>query len=213
MMILPRPLFGSLFVVALGLSQAVGQAHSGVRVSKPAPVAHVETKASDAASAVPTAPEYRLGPEDVLDVVVWQNADLSSKGVQVRPDGRISLPVVNDMQAAGLTPMELRNAIVKGLEPQFHDQEVSVTVREVNSMRVSVVGNVKTPNRFLLRSPVTVLDAIAIAGGFIDFAKRDKICVLRRDGSKLTFNYDEFVKEPNARANFLLQPGDQVIVP
>jgi polysaccharide export outer membrane protein len=206
-----RSLAGVSFIVVLGVMPAVGHAQqrtSGSTASSPR-----LGGASTAGAAAAAAPEYRIGPEDVLDVVVWQDVDLTARGVQVRPDGRISLPVINDVLAAGLTPMELRAAIIKGLEGPYHDKEVSVTVREVNSMRISVVGKVRTPSRVQLRSAVTIVDAIAAAGGFADFAQSDKICVLRRDGTRLMFNYDKFVKDPSAKDNFLLQAGDQVIVP
>jgi polysaccharide biosynthesis/export protein len=200
-----KSLVGFSLVVVLGVMPAVG--HAQQRTSS-------ATGTSPRLGGAPAAAaEYRIGPEDILDVVVWQDADLSARGVQVRPDGRISLPVINDLQAAGLTPMELRAAIVKALEGPYHDKEVSVTVKEVNSLRISVVGKVRTPSRFQLRSPATIVDAIALAGGFADFAQSDKICVLRRDGTRLMFNYDKFVKDPNAKDNFLLQAGDQVIVP
>lgn len=206
-----RYVVGGLVVALLLAGQATGQTlpHGSVAVTPPVNRSAATPVAEPAVAATP---EYRIGPEDVLDIVVWGNTDLTRNGVPVRPDGRISLPQVNDVMAAGLTPMQLRNTIIQKLEPQFHDQEVSVNVREVNSLKISVVGLVRTPSRFLLRSQLTVLDAIAMAGGFVDFAKRDKIYVLRND-KRMPFNYDKFVNEPAGQENFVLQAGDTVVIP
>jgi polysaccharide biosynthesis/export protein len=156
--------------------------------------------------------EYRIGPEDVLDIVVWRNPDLA-KTVQVRPDGRVSLPLVNDMQAADLTPMQLKAALTKGYAPFITDPEVSVIVKEVHSFKVSVIGMVKTPGRFELRSRATALDALALAGGLTDFAKRDRIVVRRRDGTSAVVNYSRVIDDAEAKDNIVLQAGDIIIVP
>jgi len=200
-MTVSKPLVAILIVAGLSAGPVAGQSLSD------------GSRGARAGAPVPT--EYRIGVEDVLDVVIWKDQDLTVKGVPVRPDGRITLPVVNDIPAVGLTPMQLRNAIKSGLETggKYHDLEVSVTVKEVNSMHFSIVGKVRTPNRYPLRSAMTVVDAIAMSGGFADFADKKNIYVLRRDGTRQTFNYDEFVKRPMMAANFLLQPGDQIIVP
>jgi polysaccharide export outer membrane protein len=161
----------------------------------------------------PLAEEYRIGPEDVLEIVVW-GQDQLTKVVQVRPDGRISLPLVNDVRAAGLTPMELRQALAKSLmQSEFiRNPEVSVTVREVNSMRVSVIGQVRTSGRFLLRSRMTVLDALAMAGGLTDFSRKDKIRVSRQDGTVVELSYARLLDDADPRANIQLQPGDVIII-
>jgi polysaccharide export outer membrane protein len=201
---IPRPYFAAtLLAAALAVSQTVGHAQSGPSSGY----------RSGPAAAAAAAPEYRIGPEDVLDIVVWKDIDLTSRGVQVRPDGRISLPLVNDILAAGLTPMELRDAITKKLDAFDKGKDVSVTVRDVNSMRISVMGAVRTPNRYPLRSQLTVLDALAMAGGLTEFADKDKISVLRLDGTRLIFNYSKFVKEPNPTDNFVLRTGDIVFIP
>jgi polysaccharide export outer membrane protein len=160
------------------------------------------------------APEYRIGPEDILDIKVMTHDDLGVLALQVRPDGRISMPLVNDIQAAGLTPMELRAAIRTALTPFWKDQEVSVTVREVRSAKFSVVGSVKTSNRFDLRSAITVLDAIALAGGLIpDYTDAAGIYVQHADGTRTPFNYKKFMSDPASQVNFLLKAGDIVVVP
>ena len=156
--------------------------------------------------------DYRIGPEDILDIVVWKTPELA-RTVQVRPDGRISLPLINDLQAAALTPMELQAALTKGYLRFIADPEVSVIVKEVHSRKVSVIGMVKTAGRFELPSQATVLDALALAGGFADFAKRDRILVRRRDGTSLLFNYSKVLDNPEAKDNILVQPGDIIIVP
>jgi polysaccharide export outer membrane protein len=156
--------------------------------------------------------EYRIGPEDVLDIVVWKTPELA-RTVQVRPDGRISLPLVNDLEAANLTPMELKAALTKGYKPFITEPEISVIVKEVHSVKVSVIGLVKTPGRFELRSRATVLDALALAGGFTDFAKRDRIVIRRQDGTGVAFNYTKVLDDPDAKDNIVLMPGDIIIVP
>jgi polysaccharide export outer membrane protein len=150
----------------------------------------------------------------VLDISVWKNADLT-QSVQVRPDGKISLPLLNDVQAAGLTPMQLRERLVKGYATYFTQPEISVGVKEVRSIKVSVLGMVKTPGRYDLKSQATVLEALALAGGFAEFAKRDRIFISRRDDAgvkRLHFDYLK-VLDGDDNENFVLLPGDIVVVP
>jgi polysaccharide export outer membrane protein len=171
-----------------------------------------------AVAVAPTAPvleaDYRIGPEDVLSIVVLGHPDYT-RVVPVRPDGRISLPLVNDVVAAGLTPVELRLGLTNSFSKFINSEglEVSVIVTEVHSVKVSVQGNVRTPIRFELRSRATVLDALAMAGGFTDYAKRDQIIVRRVDGTVLRFNYDRFLEKPEASELIVLRGGDNVIVP
>lgn len=158
---------------------------------------------------------YRIGPADVLDIAVWNNTALS-RTVPVRPDGKISLPLLNDVQAAGLTPMQLRDALAEKLVAYVPTPEVSVIVREVQSYRVSVIGEVKKPDRYDLRGHATVLDALAMAGGFAEFAARTRIVILRHNGTsvkRIPFNYNAIVSANGERANFVLEPGDIILVP
>jgi polysaccharide export outer membrane protein len=157
---------------------------------------------------------FQIGPEDILDISVWKNPELS-RVVPVRPDGKVSLPLVNDIQAAGLTPATLRRQVTERLSEFIPAPEVSVMVREVHSRKVAVVGAVKTPGRFELKSPMTVLEVIALAQGFTDFAARDRIVVLRQNGATTTrmpFNYRK-IADGAEQDNFLVKPGDIVVVP
>jgi polysaccharide export outer membrane protein len=157
---------------------------------------------------------YQIGPEDVLDISVWKNPELS-RTVPVRPDGKVSLPLVNDIDAAGLTPAELREQLAARLAEFIPSPEVAVIVREVHSAKVAVVGAVKTPGRFELKSPATVLELIAMAQGFTDFASRDRIVVLRQEGQttrRIPFNYRS-VADGDDQANFFVQAGDIIVVP
>ncbi|HEY7508900.1 MAG TPA: polysaccharide biosynthesis/export family protein [Vicinamibacteria bacterium] len=167
--------------------------------------------------------EYRIGPEDVLHVIVWQNTDLT-RVVPVRPDGRISLPLVNDVQAAGLTPMQLREVLKEKLADYVAAAEISVIVAEVQSFSVSVLGKVQSPGRYKLKSPTSVLDVLALAGGFQEFADTDRIVILRpqaaADGKaapgafkRLSFNYKRVITAGGESENLALQPGDIVVVP
>ena len=159
-------------------------------------------------NALDTAVEYQIGPEDVLDISVWKNPELS-RTVPVRPDGKVSLPLLNDFRAAGLTPLVAR------LSEFVPTPEVSVIVREVHSRKVAVVGAVKTAGRYELKSPMTVLEAIALAQGFTDFAARDRIVVLRQIGgttTRIPFNYRK-IAEGMEQENFFVRPGDIVVGP
>jgi polysaccharide export outer membrane protein len=162
---------------------------------------------------------YVLGPEDVIEVAVWGNADLS-RTVPVRPDGRISLPLLHDVQASGLTPMELRTALTASLARFVADPIVSVIVREVHSVKVTVIGEVKTPGRYEVRSRTTVLDILAMAGGLSQYAARGRITVLRREGDTvrtLPFDFDRVTARTGpagtGQPNFCIQPGDIIVVP
>jgi polysaccharide export outer membrane protein len=159
--------------------------------------------------------KYRIGPEDVVEVSVWNNTALT-RTVPVRPDGNISLPLLNDVPAGGLTSMELREVLMHRLAEYMPTPEVSVIVREVHSFKVSVIGEVKKPDRYELKSRATVLDVLAMAGGFTEFAARTRVVVLRHEGAdikRVPFNYNAIVSADGERANFLLQPGDIVLVP
>jgi len=158
---------------------------------------------------------YKIGPDDVLDIAVWNNATVS-RAVPVRPDGKISLPLLNEVQAAGLTPLQLRDVLVKRLADYMPSPEVSVIVREVHSFKVSVIGEIKTPGRYELKSRATVLDVLAQAGPFSDFATRGRIFVLRLNGTtmkRIPFNYNKVIAADGEHENFFLQPGDIVVVP
>jgi polysaccharide export outer membrane protein len=157
--------------------------------------------------------DYKIGPEDVLDISVWKNAELS-RTVPVRPDGRVSLPLVNDIQAAGLTPSRLRQELTRRLSEYVPAPEVAVIVREVHSAKVSVVGAVRSPGRYEVRSPATVLELIALAQGFTDFASRDRIVVLRQNATpaRITFNYGKITSGAE-QDNFFVQAGDIIVVP
>lgn len=159
--------------------------------------------------------EYRIGPEDLLQISVWKN-EAMSQTVPVRPDGKISLPLLNDIQAAGLTPMQLRDIVTRNLVEYIPAPEVSVIVRGVHSFKVSVIGEVRATGRYELKSRTTVLDALAQAGGFTEFASRSRIVVLRPEGTtmkRIPFNYNRVISANGDAENFFLQPGDIVLVP
>jgi polysaccharide export outer membrane protein len=159
--------------------------------------------------------DYKIGPEDLLDVAVWNNTAIS-RAVPVRPDGKISLPLLNDVQAAGLTPMQLREALAKKLTDYMPTPEVSVIVKEVHSFKVSVLGEVKKAGQYELKSRTTVLDVVALAGGFTEFAARSRIVILRPNGTtvkRVSFNYNKAIAPDAAPEDLFLQPGDVVVVP
>src|SRR6267142_5879048 len=174
-------------------------------------------KASLAAPAmgVPVASDFVIGPEDMLQISIWKN-EAMSRTLPVRPDGKISLPLLHDITAAGLTPLQLRDKIAAALGEFMPNPEVSVSVMQVNSYRVSVLGEVQKPGVLQLKAPTTVLEALALAGGFRDFASPSKIIIFRKDASgqtqKLRFNYNRAVGSAGEE-NVSLKSGDVVVVP
>ena len=162
-------------------------------------------------------PEYFIGPEDVLNITVWRNVDLSRE-VTVRPDGRISLPLIGDITAVGRTPAQLSEDISSKLKEYKENPQVSIVVKEVNSYAIYVLGEVVKPGKYPLRSKTTLLQAITIASGFTATAARNKIVVFRfaKDGAgqiKMKASYDDIVLRDGSNQNFEMKPGDQIVVP
>jgi polysaccharide export outer membrane protein len=163
----------------------------------------------------PLAADYRIGPEDVLEVMVWKNADLS-KTVTVRPDGMITLPLIGELRAGGLTAADVRAEIKTRLERYKESPEVSVSVTDVRSYSLYMMGEVRTPGRYQVKTSMTLLQALALAGGLTEFADANGIVVVRRDlrdpGAKeqrMSVRYKDLIR----RADVPLFPGDTVIVP
>ena len=153
--------------------------------------------------------EVRLSREDVVEVSVWKEPDLS-RTVPIRPDGKITLPLLGDVKAEGLTPRELEASVEKQLSPLVRDPRVTVIVHDVNGQKVYVTGMVGHPGAFPLRNSMGVLQALALAGGLAEFADRDTIHVLRADGRSLEVGYDDLV---SGKSKVTLGPGDTVVVP
>ena len=171
--------------------------------------------AQAAPSAVALPDDYVVGAEDVLGVVFWREAELSGD-VTVRPDGRVTLPVIGELQAAGLRPEDLKKQIETAAAKYVTEPNVTVVVRTINSRRVFVTGRVTTPGVHLLKGPLTVMQAIALSGGVTEFADAKNIKVLRIvDGKSVTlpFNYKDVVRGRRLEQNILLLPGDTVVVP
>jgi polysaccharide biosynthesis/export protein len=166
-------------------------------------------------NAAATDPDYKIGPQDMLRVDVWKEPDIS-RIVPVRPDGKITLPLVNDVQAAGLTTTELAGKIAEGLKKFITSPQVTVGVTEINSRKIFVSGEVAHPGAFPLLPNMTVLQALSSAGGFTQFAREKKIYILRMEDGKQVkhaFNYKEAVSGKNVEQNIILQGGDIIVVP
>ncbi len=158
---------------------------------------------------------FVIGNDDVLAINVWKEPDIS-RSIPVRSDGKISLPLVGEVQAAGLTPLNLENEIASRLKNYISEPEVTVMVQQVNSQKFNILGQVVKPGSYMVVNSLTVLDAIALAGGFRDFAKQKSIYVLRQGPtgeSRIPFNYKEVSQGKNMTQNIKLQPGDTIIVP
>lgn len=161
--------------------------------------------------------DYILGPEDVLEITVWRNVDLS-KTVTVRPDGKISLPLIGDVSAVGKTTVQLADEISGKLKEYKENPQVTILVKEVNSYAIYVLGEVAHPGKFPLKSKTTLLQAVTVAGGFTATAARNKIVVFRfaKDGTsqiKIKASYDDIVLREGSNQNIELKPGDQIVVP
>ncbi len=168
----------------------------------------------NAATAVAAGPQYRIGAEDVLHIAVWENTQLTLD-VVVRPDGKISFPLVQDVQAEGLTAVELADVLHQKLLAYVKEPQVSVIVTQVNSPRVYVLGNVARPGPYPLRSDTSVLQALSLAGGFTQFASPRSIKLVRGLGAKQEvrkINYYNLI-DAKGEGNYILMPGDTIVVP
>jgi polysaccharide biosynthesis/export protein len=159
---------------------------------------------------------FVIGNDDVLAINVWKEPDIS-RSIPVRSDGKISLPLVGEVQAAGQTPLKLEVEIASRLKNYISEPEVTVIVQQINSQKFNILGQVNRPGTYVIANSPTVLDAIALAGGFRDFAKQKSIYVLRQnaDGTqtRIPFNYKEVVKGQNAGQNIKVQPRDTIVIP
>jgi polysaccharide biosynthesis/export protein len=175
---------------------------------------NAEKQASSSAQAPATADaSYKIGPQDVLRIDVWKETEIT-RSVPVRPDGKISLPLLNDVQAAGLTAMELASGITEGLKKFINNPQVTVTVTEINSRRIYVTGEVIKPGAYPLLPNMTALQALTSAGGFTQFSNTKKIYVLRNESGKQVkhpFNYKAVLD--GKQDDIPLQPGDTIVVP
>jgi polysaccharide export outer membrane protein len=168
----------------------------------------------------PVTKEFLLGPEDVLEITVWRNQDLS-RTVVVRPDGKISLPLIGDVQASGLSSAQVAEKIAARLTEFKENPNVSVSLKEVNSYFIYVLGEVLKPGKYQLKSYATVLQGVSLAGGFTNFASKGKMAVIRtvRNGEgkerqiRIPVPYDELVSGKGAIENFVLKSGDTIVVP
>ena len=173
---------------------------------------YMKEKLSNAVSS-----EYIIGAEDVLEITVWRNVDLS-KIVQVRPDGRISMPIIRDIMAVGKTPSQLAEEMTNKLKEYIQNPVVAVSVKEVNSSNIFVLGEVKSPGRYPLKSKTTLLQGITIAGGFTPIAARNQMVIFRFTESatgmkRLMASYDDIVLRGGIAENFELKSGDTVVIP
>jgi polysaccharide export outer membrane protein len=171
--------------------------------------------ADPAANAVAPPPDYVIGPEDVLGIVFWREPDMNGD-VTVRPDGRVTLPLIGELRAEGLRPEALRDQIQTAAAKYMAAPNVSVVVRQINSRKVFITGRVTTPGTYPLSGPRNVMQIIALAGGLNEYADAKNITVLRNIGGRsisFKFNYKEVSRGKKLEQNILLQPGDTVVVP
>jgi polysaccharide export outer membrane protein len=206
----PRTMFGATTVRAVVITALLGSVVGCFEASRDI----VEESGN-------TQNDFLLGPEDVLDIVVWKNDDLTQKGVVVTPDGKISMPLIGEVTAAGLTSNQLASQIASRLKEFKERITVTVSVKEVNSYYVYVLGEVGKPGKYQLKSHATVLQALAVANGFTIFAAKNGIQVIRNvhteDGTlreiRIPARYDDLIYGRGEIRNFFLKTGDVVVVP
>jgi polysaccharide export outer membrane protein len=159
---------------------------------------------------------YIIGNDDLLAISVWKEPDLT-KSIPVRSDGKISLPLVGEMQATGKTPLQLEQQIETKLKDFITTPEVTVIVEQINSKKFNILGEIAKPGSYSIAMAPTIMDAIALAGGFRDFAKKTGVYVLRKgpngSESRINFNYKDFIKGKNPDQNVKIEPNDTIIVP
>lgn len=210
----------ALRTVLLALSMALGVAFGQTRPepASPAPAPEkneapkaMPSGASDATTGAPIDPRsYVIGAEDILYIRVWREPDFTGP-VAVRPDGKITLPLVGDLQASGLTPERLGEQVKQALSDLINKPDVTVMVSQVNSKKYTVTGGVNRPGTFPMVVATSVFDALNTAGGFREFANKKNILIIR-GVKRLRFNYDDFVKGKHPEQNILLENGDTILV-
>lgn len=206
---IPRPMIRSVAVVGLAFLLTGSVGLTGVRAQQSAAVPN------QAPRDVEVPEDYVIGPEDVLSIVFWRDEDMTAD-VVVRPDGKITLPLINDIHAAGLKPEELRVRIAESASTLIESPNVMVRVREIKSRKVFITGMVANPAYYPLVGPVTVLQLIATAGGLLEYAKVKDIRIVRTENGRQVayrFNYADVRQGRNLAQNIVLKPGDTVIVP
>jgi polysaccharide export outer membrane protein len=203
----------AVLAMSLLLSASLAAQTAGAATPHAAPPAQ---NADASTAAKPHDDSFVIGNDDVLAVNVWKEPDIS-RSIPVRSDGKISLPLVGEVQATGRTPLKLEQEIASRLKNYISEPEVTVIVQQINSQKFNILGQVTRPGSYVITNSATVLDAIAVAGGFRDFAKQKSIYILRQnvDGSqtRIPFNYKEVVKGQNPAQNIKLQPRDTIVVP
>ena len=209
-----RMIIGMRALSIMGLAAVMATPALGQSI---APVVNPIRDSSHEKSSLIVTTDYIIGPEDVLDITVWKNSDLS-KTVQVRPDGKISLPLIGDVAAVSRTSAQLTEEISTRLKSYMENPTVSIVVKEVNSYAIFVLGEVAKPGRYPLKSKTTLLQAITLASGLTPVASRNKIVIFRfaKDGEplmKIKASYDDIVLRDGTGQNIELKPGDTIVVP
>ncbi len=203
---------GALACVVIGASVPVfAQAQTPASPAQPAPSAASLARPTDP----PVPPGYVIGADDLLLIVFWKDKDMSAE-VKVRPDGRIALPLINEVVAAGLTPEELNKKITEESTKYMEDANITVVVREIHSRKAFITGEVNKPGPYPLTSPTTVMQLISLAGGLREYANSKKIVIMRSENGRQTslpFNYKEVASGKKLDQNIELKPGDTVVVP
>lgn len=205
-----------VFVLLAASGFAIGQTPTASSADAGAQGANAAPPAADAGATKAHDASYVIGNDDKLAISVWKESDLT-RSLPVRSDGKISLPLVGEIQATGRTPLQLEMDIANRLRNYITVPEVTVIVEQINSKKYNIVGYVNHAGSFPLTNTTTVMDAIALAGGFRDFAKSKGVYVLRQnpDGTqtRFNFNYKEFIKGKNLAQNIRVQPQDTIIIP
>jgi len=205
---------GSVVILMVCVGEAAAQ---GPTPARPAPAAApaAAPKPGSAPEAVKPPEDYVIGTDDLLSVSFWREKELSTD-VVVRPDGKITLPLINDVYAAGLTPDQLREKVLTEAARYLEDPSPTVVVKQINSRKVFITGEVFKPGPYALTAPTSVLQLIAMAGGLQEFAQKKDIMILRMEAGRqiaFTFDYSSVVKRKNLQQNIFLKPGDTIVVP
>ncbi len=203
--------FALAFAAAVAVSAPVGAQVMTGSAGHP----QAATATAPAAKGVTPPSDYVIGPDDELSIVFWRDKDMSAD-VVVRPDGKISLPLLNEIQAAGYTPEQLRAQVLQAASKYVEEPNATVVVKEIRSRHVFITGNVSKPGTYAVSSNMTVLQLIALAGGLQEYADEKNIVVIRTESGRQQyhkFNYKDVVRQKQPQQNIVLRPGDTVVVP